>query len=384
MNKDVFSVLTPAGKSALAVVGFSGPSVWSKLSPYFVPQGKKKPSFTTSDALHLGRLQKDDLGDQVVLSLSGSEKKQRVELQMHGGPAVLEWVHSLAVSLEMETVDWQQWLKLHNSSVTGDAEVALTQARTAKAAAILLDQFWSLEKELTSIGQAMAKPDERTTCQKRIDNLLEWAPLGEHLTSPWKVVLAGPVNAGKSTLLNALVGFDRSITSSKPGTTRDAVQSVTSIDGYLFEFWDTAGLRETSDKLEVAGMERTQSHLQDADLILWVNDASQADADLPQGIAPEKLLRVSSKSDLPSTATHRTDVSLVSAKTGDGVAELLQRVKRRLVPKDPTPGQLMPFRPAQSAQLRTWAETLATSGTIKIESSPIAMAKPSGSGRMSA
>ena len=111
---------------------------------------------------------------------------------------------------------------------------------------------------------------------QQIAILLARADLGRHLVRPWSVVLAGPVNVGKSSLINALAGYGRSIVHHAPGTTRDAVTAATAIDGWPVELCDTAGLRPAATPVERAGIERAQERLAQADLAVLVFDRERA------------------------------------------------------------------------------------------------------------
>ena len=141
-----------------------------------------------------------------------------------------------------------------------------------------------------------------------------------------RVVLAGPPNAGKSSLFNALVGREAAITSAIPGTTRDIVEAPVAIAGTPFLLIDTAGLRTSEDEVEAIGVERAQSTVAAADLVLWLGRREKA---------PERSLVVRSKSDI-EPADPAADFA-VSARTGAGI-DLLTRdlVKRAqdLLPRE--------------------------------------------------
>jgi tRNA modification GTPase len=145
-------------------------------------------------------------------------------------------------------------------------------------------------------------------------------PAVERLREGVRVVIAGPPNSGKSSLLNWLSGRQAAITSAVAGTTRDLVEAPTAIGGTPFLLIDTAGLRESSDEVEAIGIERARQSLEAADLILWLGSPE----DCP---APERSLIVQSKIDIaapdPAADLH------VSAETGDGMVELVERLIQR-------------------------------------------------------
>jgi tRNA modification GTPase len=153
-------------------------------------------------------------------------------------------------------------------------------------------------------------------------------PAAERLRDGLRVVIAGPPNAGKSSLLNWLAGRQAAITSAIAGTTRDLVEAPTAIGGTPFLLVDTAGLRESGDEVEAIGVERARASMSAADLILWLGPPSEAPA-------RERTILVQSKQDLVP-AEREADVK-VSAETGEGmdalVALLIARA-RDLLPGD--------------------------------------------------
>jgi tRNA modification GTPase len=153
-------------------------------------------------------------------------------------------------------------------------------------------------------------------------------PAAERLRDGVRVVIAGPPNAGKSTLMNALAGRDVAITSPIAGTTRDSVEAPVALGGYPFVLIDTAGLRQSEDSIEAIGVQRAQAHLQSADLILWLGPPDEHPG-------REQSILVAAKRDILSPH-EGADVS-VSAKTGKGLDELLRLLCARaeaLLPRE--------------------------------------------------
>jgi tRNA modification GTPase len=171
----------------------------------------------------------------------------------------------------------------------------------------------------------------------RIEALLATAPEGELLREGALTVLAGRPNSGKSSLFNALLGTERAIVTDIPGTTRDALESSVSIDGYPFRLVDTAGLRETVDTVEGMGIEVARRYLAAADLVLFcVEDGREMEDDeaaFIAGIDPAHLVLVRTKSDRCGGAGVEGPDTIpavhVSAVTGDGVPELRQALLGR-------------------------------------------------------
>jgi tRNA modification GTPase len=188
----------------------------------------------------------------------------------------------------------------------------------------------------------------RAKAANQLADLIARAPLGLHLTKPWQVALAGRPNVGKSSLLNALCGYERAIVHSTPGTTRDLVSAQTAIDGWPVQLIDTAGLHASSDPLETAGMELARSRLVEADLVLLVFEATADCTDDDNRLLAEypSAVRVANKCDLLAPGDRSSmalEAILTSALTGEGLAELLRLIADCLVPRPPQPGEAVPF-----------------------------------------
>jgi tRNA modification GTPase len=145
---------------------------------------------------------------------------------------------------------------------------------------------------------------------------------GERLREGLTVVLAGPPNAGKSTLLNALARRDVAIVSPIAGTTRDVIEVHCDLGGLPVIIVDTAGLRESGDMIEQEGVSRARARAQDADLVLWLVPPEGGESEPPQA---QRLLRVGTKSDL-NRVRHDCDLTIAAA-TGEGLPELIARLE---------------------------------------------------------
>jgi tRNA modification GTPase len=157
-------------------------------------------------------------------------------------------------------------------------------------------------------------------------------PPAERLRDGVRIVIAGPPNAGKSSLLNALAQRDAAIISAIPGTTRDLIEAPVSIAGIPWLLVDTAGLRDGADEVETIGVERARASVAEADLILWLGDP----ADAPD---PQRAIRIQSKCDLESSADPGADVR-VSAVTGEGIEVLVATMMKRSLALLPAEGEV--------------------------------------------
>ena len=158
----------------------------------------------------------------------------------------------------------------------------------------------------------------------RIDRALASAAAGQRLREGYSVVIAGPPNVGKSTLMNALAGREVAITSPFAGTTRDPIEVFLELRGYPVTLVDTAGIRDSEDPIEREGVARARGRAHSADLTLWLEDGTSAPA--PAGPGP--TLRVRTKSDLAGANLPLISDSeiAISARTGAGVDRLLDAI----------------------------------------------------------
>ena len=182
--------------------------------------------------------------------------------------------------------------------------------------------------------------------RSEIGAMLE-SPPAERLRDGVRVVLAGPPNVGKSTLLNALVGRQAAITTPLPGTTRDLIEVPVQMGGIPFILVDSAGIRSTDDSIETIGIERARRAIAAADLVLWLGDADDA---------PEGSLKVRTKSDLVEAGSNSAEHDLgVSAVTGAGMVQLKQMIVSRGTSLLPREGEVALLRRHRQALEETAA-----------------------------
>ena len=358
--------LTPPGRGAIASLLVEGPGAREILESRFHPASGRPLASYAVDRLAFGHF---DLGlpsqpgeEVVVRCRSGGA----VELHCHGGYAAVARIEKMLLEQGCRPVSWQDWATDHHQdTIAAAARVALADARTERTAAVLLDQFnGALRRAVEAIRQSLEAGDAASAGQQ-LGGLLAHAETGMHLVRPWRVVLAGPPNVGKSSLINALVGYQRAIVHRTAGTTRDVVSATTAVDGWPLELSDTAGLRETEHAVEQAGIELAQRKLASAELVVLVFDSSQ-----PWSSAEGELIEshpgamvVHNKCDLPpASGPPRSGGLSTSALTGWGIGELVGAIARRLVPDPPPPGAAVPFTADQVDRLRAAADAEWTRG----------------------
>jgi tRNA modification GTPase len=335
-----FSVLTPSGRGAVAVIGVAGSQATSVVNQFFVARNGRPIEEQPPLKLVYGHWGSEDL---IVFRRDESS----LEIQCHGGSQSVSAIVTDLVAAGSREIPWQEWVAGGNeTSIRSEAQIALAEAASFRTAEILLDQWHgALERELDAIGEQLQN-GEQSTAEKRLAKLLSTAEFGQHLTRPWRVVIAGRPNVGKSSLINALVGYERAIVFDQPGTTRDVVTASTVIDGWPISLSDTAGLHGSEDEIEKAGMKLARERLATANLVLWVLDATADGSDAWEVTAKSEIdeLQLALNS-MPLVVVNKIDqrdglqvpqgILATSAVTREGIEQLLAAISHRLVPTAP-------------------------------------------------
>ena len=333
--------LTGQGRGAICVLGIIGDAAVETLQGMFVPFNGKALAELPRQKPVYGRWGAED----VIVCIHAENEW---ELHCHGGVFAKQKILSDLQEKGFVFRDMPPSEQLTKSSVAARHELA--NASTRKSAAVLNWQVeGALERAWAELERDLA--DEKlTTARERIDGLLQWAELGLHLTRPWKIAIAGAANAGKSSLINRIVGYSRSIVFAQPGTTRDLVTVETAIDGWPVELIDTAGLRASDDQIEKEGMALAEQAIHQADLLIEVIDRSAPLLGLLKVPKLQHLVAVN-KCDLVGLPTDLKGMR-ISALRGDGIEELLEQVSRMLVTTMPPSGTAVPFLQCQVDELR--------------------------------
>jgi tRNA modification GTPase len=337
--------LTPVGSGAIAVIVVRGPDAWQTVQRLFRPASSKPlPALPVEGATWFGRMG-EGAGDEVIVAIRSLQPEPTVEVHCHGGRQVVRWLIDLLNNEGCREVPPQRL------SDGNDAWKLLPQAKTLRTATILLDQAnGAFDRAMQGVEKAQAEGRE-ADAEILLAAIQRYESVGRHLIEPWRVAIAGAPNAGKSSLLNALTGYQRSVVAPIPGTTRDVVTATLAFDGWLVQIADTAGLREGGDELEREGIERARKQLAEADLCLWVIDAAGPEPSscesfaLENGLAVEHVLPVVNKIDLPAAwdLSRVPDAVHVSAARSQEIDVLIRRMMRTLVPDPPPPGAAVPF-----------------------------------------
>jgi len=358
MDRDtIFALATPPGRSAVAVVRISGPQARFGLET--MAGSLPQPRLATLRALR-DPASGERLDSALVLWFPGPASftgEDVAELHLHGGRAVVAGVLDALAGLGWRPAAAGEFTrrafaagKLDLTAVEGLADLIDAQTAAQRLQAMrnltgdlarivagwrapLVDVMARLEAEIdfadegdvaaTNDLQPLASTLHRVAGE--MAGVLATFRSGERLRDGIVVVLAGPPNAGKSTLLNTLAGRDVAIVSDVPGTTRDVLEVHLDLGGLPVTLLDTAGLRESADAVEREGVRRTRDRVASADLVLWLTPID-ADAPPPAGSPDAVVIRVATKIDsVPKPALD--DRHAISCVTGEGLDSLLKRIE---------------------------------------------------------
>lgn len=353
----IVAVATPPGRGGVGVVRLSGPDahlIGARMCGE-LPPGRQASL----------RAVRDDQGEVIdralILSFAAPHSftgEDVCEIQAHGSPVVLELIVQSAVAAGARRAgpgEFSQRAFVNDRMDLAQAEavadlIAASSEKAARAAHRSLEGGFSRSvSELTEalvelrvwVEAALDFPDEDVDfladgqvaervvrLRDRLESLLAQAGAGRLLTDGLRIAIIGPPNAGKSSLLNALASREAAIVTDIPGTTRDVLREPVTLAGMPVVLSDTAGLRETTDRIETEGVRRAEQEMHAADLIFQVVDATRADAPVMPGI-PESIpqIRITNKIDLVGMAAGREDRHVfLSAKTGEGLDALEETV----------------------------------------------------------
>lgn len=367
----IAALATPLGEGGLAVIRISGPTALAVGDAVFAPAGPRsqRPSAAPSHTVHYGHIMRDGRRvDEVLLTVLRAPRtytrEDTVEISCHGGLVmarlVLESVLAAGARLaEPGEFTQRAFLNGRLDLTQAEAVADLIHARTGLAAAAAQEQLAGklsapihgvrddLMNALAHIEAHLDFPDEdiaphtRDQLLARLDQAAEFvaalqrtAREGQILRRGIRAAIVGRPNAGKSSLLNQLLGHERAIVSPVAGTTRDTVEETAEIRGIPVVFIDTAGLRDSSEEVEREGVRRSRVAASQAELVLHVLDGSESldaqDQALMEELAGRPVLLVVNKSDQPRRLIlpeGRQEAS-VSCVRGAGLESLKDRIEQ--------------------------------------------------------
>ncbi len=362
-NDTIFALSSGHGKSGVAVIRISGENL-SNIFAQFINKTKITPRHAYFTNL---RDNDGDLIDQCLAlyfpaphSFTGEDV---IELHTHGAPAVINamFEHLSSLNMRMATPGEFSRRAFYNNKMDLadiDGLAALLDAQTDQQRkhalksmlgndSVIYNNWRNQMIEISAYAAAILdySPDDlpdniddtiRTHTQKlynEIGGALRGYRTSRAIRGGINVVLVGETNVGKSSIFNHLVGSNRAIVSDIAGTTRDVVSSTIDIDGYMVNLSDTAGIRDTDDKIESIGIERTKNEIENADIVVRVFTPEQQSSNSKLQSANNEII-VINKSDLLSKielCTLNSELCLcVSAHTGDGMDILMNTLRTKI------------------------------------------------------
>jgi len=377
----ICAISTPPGIGGIAVIRLSGKEAVPIAENIFhSPVTDKRLSDQRANTLHFGAIKSGiDLIDEVVVSLFKAPHsftgEDIVEISCHGSVYIQQMILQLLISNGARMakpgeftqraflngkMDLSQAEAVADLIASGNAaahKLAISQMRGGFSREInqlraellrfaaLVELELDFSEEDVEFADRSALIELSTRIAILLKKLTESFRLGNVIKNGIPVAIIGETNVGKSTLLNALLNEDKAIVSDIHGTTRDVIEDVINIDGTLFRFSDTAGIRETTDVIESMGIERSYNQLDKAEIVLLVTDISRSVqpildriVKIRDKIADQQLIIIANKVDIASDDAQnqlskfpllpREELVYIAAKSRSNLDELVQMMKR--------------------------------------------------------
>ncbi|MBQ4268986.1 MAG: tRNA uridine-5-carboxymethylaminomethyl(34) synthesis GTPase MnmE, partial [Clostridia bacterium] len=362
MEENISAIATPAGKGGVAIIRISGKNPLELAAKMFTPTGKVSVLDFEPYKMYPGQIDGGNFTDyglcvyfKAPRSYTGEDI---VEFQCHGGESIARGILKQTFRLGSRSATRGEFTKraflngkLSLAATEGIADMINGESEAEVKAGYLLynealtNQVKDVQSELKTllagIDVSVDYPEEdieeehveelKAALQRlavRISALLAGYKTGKKIKSGVTVAICGKPNTGKSSLLNKLLGYDKAIVSSIAGTTRDAVEGTIEINGVKFNLYDTAGVRESGDQIENIGIEKAESIVRSADVVVFVADSSRGvddeDARVLELVKDKPLIKIINKIDLTRDETPTDADVLTSAVTGEGINRLKQ------------------------------------------------------------
>ena len=368
-NDTIVALATPQGVGAIGVIRLSGAQSIPIIDTLFIAKNlANQPSHT----LHVGIVQFNNSNlDEVVVSIFKNPKSYTgedvVEISCHGSQAILQSIINACIHLGARLAKAGEFTqraflngKLDLTQAESVADIIASNTLAQQQAA-LHNLKGGFKKDLISIREQLiefsalmeleldfAEEDVAFADRKKFNELLQAATLkvqyllasfrvGNVVSNGIKVAIVGKPNVGKSTLLNTLLNDERAIVSSIAGTTRDTVEETININGILFHFIDTAGIRShTVDEIERIGINKSKEKIEQADIVLWLVDNNETliDSDIFTTVQHKKYIVVINKIDEQTYQQTNDEYIYISAKNKIGIQTLTNALFSKVIDKE--------------------------------------------------
>ncbi len=366
-NDNIAAISTALGAAGVAVIRISGDTPLAVAEKIFFPLEKISVCDFVPNKMYVGEIKTEKFSDfgmcvyfKAPKSFTGEDT---VEIHSHGGVAIVKGILREILNNGARLADNGEFTrrafvngKLSLSSAEGLIDMINAESLSGVKAGYSLyreklnAKICSLQDKVTevlsSIDVDMDYPEENldklseetlvnnlTEVNDEISKLLSTFSTGRVLKNGVSVAICGKPNTGKSSILNALLNTEKAIVSDVAGTTRDVVEGSLDINGVRFNFYDTAGIRESGDKIETLGVERSKKILESSDLILFVMDCSEInefDQEIYELVKDKNIITVINKTDKCNYTDSRGDV-YVSALKGDNLDALKELIYEKSV-----------------------------------------------------
>lgn len=355
----ISAIATASGVGGVAVIRLSGSGCLEIANKMFKPAGRTAVSDFKPNMMYAGKIDGggfEDFGMCVYFKAPRSfTGEDTVEFHCHGGVQISRGILSRTISLGARLADRGEFTKrafvngkLSLSSAEGMIDMINAESLASLRAGSMLynekltEEIKALQDRLTDILARIAVdvdyPEEENEgsydgilssvadLSQSLSALAATYAVGKKIKNGVTVALCGKPNTGKSSILNAILGYDKAIVTSKAGTTRDAVEGETEINGVKYNFVDTAGIRSGVGEAEIMGIERAKKIISTADIVLSVSDGGgKAEIENCSGL----IIEVFNKCDI-NVPKERYDVK-VSALTGEGIDKLKQLIAEKII-----------------------------------------------------